>query len=164
MPLLGCILKTILLGMWLVGNLRFHWLLQITNTRSQTLIAACICLVVYFTCYWNTCVMWITFSHLSNVVDVAWLARVQAPFRNPSPDFQFVIQCLIYFLLHRYCILDLETRMLSRHLLLQNTVGLRLSWQRILRWVSPTRPLSFLRWTPLGRYNIHQLYVQSSCV
>ena len=64
----------------------------------------------------------------------------------------------MYYLLHRYCILELATRMPSRHLLLPNTVGSRLSWPRILRWVSQTRPLSFLRWTPLGRYAMRKSY------
>ena len=147
----------------LVGNLRFHWPLQIINNLIHWLLCVFVWLCTFIAT--ETHVMWITFSHLGNVVDViAWSARVQSPFTNTSLEFQFVIQCIIYCLLHRYCILDLETRMPSRHLLLQNTVVSRLSWPRILRWVSPTRPLSFWRWTPLGRYNIHQLYLQSSCV
>ena len=53
----------------------------------------------------------------------------------------------------RSCTLGIRIKMLSRHLLPQNTVVLKLNWSRILRWAFQIKLQNFLKWTPLERWD-----------
>lgn len=59
----------------------------------------------------------------------------------------------LFNLLRRSCMQGKQTKMLTKRSLLRSTLVSKSNWRRTLRWVSPTRLLSSLRWTLLGRYS-----------